>query len=393
MFARHLHKIVDYTRRIVIIPGNHDIKQSNNTIIKDEEKISLGDSIRSIVVAINNPKIVYYDKSGIFKDEVIGLSWVVWSQKNKHSKLQPKPEYNPWIENSIPEGPFIELFHDPVRNAKAFDGKPSKHFENYAITLNDFKANLILANDIHSPDIIWFGENNDIPYIKGNEKHGYNKVVFDLSTNKPVSVDFIPVSNPVSRQTMYLSKDFEYTEEKILLLTKSMKATSSMLIRIIASGNLAGFVETQSIFEKTFKEAFKESIVELYLECTSDIVLEQTVNQEAFEDLEQALDKTKIIDLSKAYIRKLVDSTSTIEKEDKEEAIQYISDLFVEEFNKHSFTQTLNKIDFISFTGNNFMNFGKFNFEIKPAKINRIIGTNGIGKTKIWSFIAWMYID
>jgi predicted MPP superfamily phosphohydrolase len=154
MFARHLHKIVDYTRRIVIIPGNHDIKQSNNTIIKDEEKTSLGDSIRSIVVAINNPKIVYYDKSGIFKDDVIGLSWVVWSQKNKHSKLQPKPEYNPWIENSIPEGPFIELFHDPVRNAKAFDGKPSKHFENYAITLNDFKANLILANDIHSPDII-----------------------------------------------------------------------------------------------------------------------------------------------------------------------------------------------------------------------------------------------
>jgi ATPase subunit of ABC transporter with duplicated ATPase domains len=121
--------------------------------------------------------------------------------------------------------------------------------------------------------------------------------------------------------------------------------------------------------------------------------LEQTVNQEAFEDLEQALDKTKIIDLSKAYIRKLVDSTSTIEKEDKEEAIQYISDLFVEEFNKHSFTQTLNKIDFISFTGNNFMNFGKFNFEIKPAKINRIIGTNGIGKTKIWSFIAWMLVD
>lgn len=413
MFSLHLHQILPHTSRIIIIPGNHDIKQKNNAIVKDGEKTSIGDSIKSIVTSIKSDKISYYNHTGIYKDSVFDLSWAVWSQITKHSSIEPKPAYSPWSENDVPKGAFIELFHDPIRNAKNFSGEPDKTFEKYGISLADFKANLIIAGDIHNPDIIYFDKNkvftyssslvmrnfgegdyfsNEVKRISGNAKHGYNKILFDPETNTATSVEFVKIQNPIERYTFNLSKDFDYTESSIKTLTLgiNMKIVKPM-IRIIASGNLSKYVESAQLFDDIFKSKFPN--VELSLECTSDIILEQDVNTDELQDLESALDRNKIIDLSKAYINKLVDSTSTIDKDDKEEAKKYIIELFVDEFNKQTFDQTLNLIALKSFKVDNFMNFDSAEIEFTNNNITRITGTNGIGKTKIWSFLAWLFTD
>jgi energy-coupling factor transporter ATP-binding protein EcfA2 len=192
---------------------------------------------------------------------------------------------------------------------------------------------------------------------------------------------------------MYLNKNFEYNELNINLLATSINVakTDRPQIRIIASGNLSSYVEAKSIFEKIFRETYPNSSISL--ESTSDIVLEQVIANAELTNLEEALDRDKIVNLSKQYIIKLVDSTSTIDKDDKEEAKKYIIDLFVEEFNKHTFEQILNKIDVSNFEISNFMNFDEAKIQFKANKINRITGTNGIGKTKIWSVMSWLLTD
>lgn len=416
MFSKHLHAILPYTSRIVIIPGNHDIKQKNNSMIKNGEKTNISDSIKAIVTAINNTKISYYEKSGVYKDEVFPLSWAVWSQIYKHSSLEPKPAYSPWSHSDLPDGAFIELFHDPIRGAKDFSGEENIKFQKYGISLADFKSNLIIANDIHTPDIIHFGETSEriftyssslimrnfgegdyykdeLKYVDGNNKHGYNRIVFNIDSNMPVSCEFFPIYNPFSRHTFYLSKTFNYNEFNIGKLYASINAKDNdpVLVRIVASGNLSEYTEQQKVFEELFYMKFPGG--RLSLECTNDIVLEQSVDIEAIQDLESALDRNKIINLSKSYINKLVDATSTIDKDDKAEAKEYIIDLFVEEFNKQTFEQLLNKIDLVDFKVDNFMNFGQAEFDFKNNQINRIVGTNGIGKTKMWSFLAWLFTD
>lgn len=415
MFSDHLHAILPHTKRIIIIPGNHDIKQKNNTIIKEGEKTSIGDSIRSIVSAIKSDKISYYSHTGLYKDSVFDITWAVWSQISKHSALDPKPAYSPWVENEYPTGNVIELFHDPIRNAKNFSGEPDETFKKYGIGLEDFKANTILAGDIHNPDIIWFGENNErvfsyssslvqrnfgegdyytneVKRVSGNSKHGYNFINFDETTNKTTLIEFYEIKNEVSRHTYNLSKSFDYSDINIRSLVSSIPSSSvSPQIRIIASGNLSKYVESQKDFESAFYTKFKNC--NLSLECTSDIILEQENLNIDILDIESALDRTKIIALSTAYIHKLVDSTSTIEKDDKAEAKTYITELFVDEFNKHTFEQVLNKIDLLDFHIDNFMNFDEATVAFKNNTITRISGTNGIGKTKLWSFLAWLFTD
>lgn len=420
MFSDFLHKILPHTEKVVVFDGNHDIKQKHNGIIKNDGLTHLISSpIKTIVSAINSPKILYFEKTGLYPVPEYDLTFALSSQINKHSPLNPKPPYIVWENHDVREvetSGLIELFHDPIQNCKDFNGQPKTVFTDYRITLDTFRANLIVAGDIHNPDIIYFGENKDRVFtyssslvqrnygegnyysdgdlvVNGNEKHGFNTIKFNTDTNRVEDVKFHKIVNPISRHTVNLSKEFVYNEENIETLAHGIDRTPFNKIRIIASANPKQFALAEQIFIDKFNEVIGVENIELNFGWTSDALVESYDGVESFEDFESILDKNEIMKVARNYIENLVSKTTIVDKEDKPVVIEKIFGIFEKEFSQVEFDENRTTLDIISGKINNFMNFGSTEFEIKNNKLTRVIGTNGSGKTKILSFISWMLND
>lgn len=413
MFTLLLRNILklEFVKRIIIINGNHDVKQSNNGIIIGGEKQNQKDSIYSIVRAIDDERISYYEHTGLYKDTVFDITWCVWSQLDKHSAKTNKPNYSPWVENSLPSGASIELYHDPISTCISFDGETPKHFQNYKVSLNDFKCNTVLAGDIHAPQISWFGDGRLFTYSSslvmrgfgegdyfkdfkllhlGNKKHGYNIINFDIDQNKATSCEFIEVKNPIGRYTIELTNQFVYNEENIKMLTSLITPSSINYIRLLCSGNISEFINAQELLLNVFKSTLPNVKLEF---AHDENVLNIEIDESAFEDIESVLDKDKILEISKKYINTTVDSTTTIDKEDKEGAKETIYNYLKEQFENIELSQTTRAYNFSSFNFTNFMNFESTSLVITEDRMNVIGGTNGVGKTTAKHGISWLLAD
>lgn len=415
MLSKFLHKIleVESVNRIIIIPGNHDIKQNHNGIIVEGEKINTTDSIDSIVSSINDPRISYYRHTGIYDDSKYALKWAVWSQVDKHSAREIKPAYSPWINNTPPETPFIELYHDPTNTCVSFDGKTPFYFENYKVSLNDFKSNCILAADIHAPQITWFGDNKDRLFtypsstvmrnfgegdyyrnheatIFGNKMHGYNIIEYDLEAGKPLSCEFKRIENPVHRFTIYLDDKFIYAEETIKQLALTLDQSSINLVRIVCESNISEFIKSQELLLSIFKTHVSNVKLEF---AHSENVLGIEVDEEMFEDLENIINNEKILEIADKYIDQVVTSTSIVSIEDKEEVKNRIYEYLSDQLNKTDLTSDTNTLNFISLELENFMNFDVAEITFQNNKINVVKGANRVGKTTVMHGLNWILSD
>lgn len=412
MLLRETLKI-NSVKRIIIIPGNHDVKQRHNVIIRSGLKTNVKDSISSVVNSINDSRISYYQRSGVYRDTYFDLSWAVWSQIDKWSAQDPKPAYSPWIDNEIPDGPFIELYHDPKRGAKGFDGQETVAHKDYKVSLDDFKANTIIAGDIHAPEIVWFGENNDKLFTyasslvirnfgegnyhrnenilyKGNDLHGYNVIEYNQETDKAVSCQFVPVQNPVVRSTIYVDKQMVYTPEHVKLVLSKVDNGSVNLIRFTCSDNIKQFIENKQMIAETCHEAFQNCQVSFAYE---NEMIDMEIDEELFDDLSTAIDKDKIFELSKSYIERIINKTSTIAKEDKPVAIEYLTKILEIELSKIDLTAQTRKIDVLVAACNNFMGLAETEFTFTGKAMNVITGANGTGKSTAIHLMNWLFTD
>jgi DNA repair exonuclease SbcCD ATPase subunit len=127
-----LHTVSLYVDEIIIVPGNHDVRKRN---------INRINSVETIVKLIENPKVVYLEKSGFFQDNVFPeIVWVNWFHTEKH--------INPW--NDIPHKRdknkvYIDLFHDPINGAVNDLGFV---FDNKRL-VSDFKGEISMFGDLH----------------------------------------------------------------------------------------------------------------------------------------------------------------------------------------------------------------------------------------------------
>lgn len=404
----------------LIFDGNHDIKQKNNGIVKDDGLTHLISSpIKTIVRAINSENIVYLEKTGLYEFPKFDVTFALSSQINKHSPLNPKPPYLVWDAYDIREvntNGLIELFHDPIRNCKDFNGEPKMVFTDYRITLDVFKSNLVIAGDIHNPDIIRFGENNDRIFtyssslvqrnygegnyysdgnliVNGNDKHGFNTITFNTETNKVEQIKFISVKNPISRHTINLSKEFVYEQNEITTVAHGLDTTAYNKVRLIACSNPKQFALSEQMFIDTFNEIVGSEKLEINFGWTSDVLVDDFESIESFDDFESALDKNEIKKVARNYIENLVNKTTIVDKDDKPETIENVYRIFENEFSKIEFDENRYVIDIIGGEIDNFMNFGKTSFNIINNKMTRVLGSNGVGKTKLESFIAWILTD
>lgn len=132
-FLNGLSKIA----KVVVIKGNHDYRKKNHNRL---------DSVKHLIDIMKNNDIVFYNKTGFYKDENI-----VWCVHN-HGEKVLKAKSNPWIHN-LNEKPkeqnltYIDLFHDPVYGCSLDNG--SKGTNNSYTKLSDFKGDYGFFGDIH----------------------------------------------------------------------------------------------------------------------------------------------------------------------------------------------------------------------------------------------------
>lgn len=414
IFARHLNNILQHTKRIIIIPGNHDVRQRGIPLDDAVQKRNITDSIDSIVTAVNSKKISYYKETGLYIDSVFDITWAVWSQWTKHSMMDPKPAYSPWDDNSIDDvttKACIELFHDPIRGARDFTGEPSSHFTNHSIGLDNFRANTIIAGDIHAPDIIWFGDNkerlftysssltqrnfgegdyyrNISRFISGNSMHGYNTIVFDIEQNRATECQWHELTHCVSRHTFYLDDKFNY--DTMIGALQLDNPTAFNHVRIVCQKNMKAFLEHEQQIIEHFQSKWSCTV---HTDFAAD-VLDIEINSDEFTDLSQVIDKSKILNISKSYIDAIVDKTSTIDSSSKDEAKEYLYSIFDKQLANTELTKSSSKVDITSATISGFMPFSDTVYvNFLRHNITQISGTNGVGKTKIFDFVKWIWSD
>ena len=162
--------------KTIVIIGNHDFLESNNTRL---------DAITPIVDSLKNDNIVYLKNRGVYPDE--NINWCVYSLMDHNIP--------PEIIKS--ESTNIGLFHGPVQGLTTDVGYK---FED-GFDVSKFKGcDLVLCGDIHKRQVF------DIPggnkaYMIGSTiqqnfgekltKHGYG--VYDVENNQ---YDFVDLPNP-----------------------------------------------------------------------------------------------------------------------------------------------------------------------------------------------------
>jgi len=124
-FLNRLSKIA----KVIITRGNHDMRKKNK---------NRKDVIETITTLIDNPNVIYYNKSGFYSDGII--TWVV------HHHLEG---INPWYDIKHKRDNtkiYIDLYHDPIQGCKGHNGYPLK---NSKYKLSDLKGDYSMLGDIH----------------------------------------------------------------------------------------------------------------------------------------------------------------------------------------------------------------------------------------------------
>lgn len=408
-FLRELSKI----STVVITNGNHDLKQKNNELIIDHKSAVEPDDIQTVLEALDNPNIKYLKRTGFY--EVDGVTFAVWGHYEKFNRLaSDQRPYSPWeLDESKDYNPnnVIELFHDPVQNCKGFSGKSEIAFLDYKRKVTDFKSPLVLAGDIHMPDIIEFGNDQTFTYCsslimrnfgegnyyknghsvqKGNNNHGYNLVHYtNDGENVTKSIEFKSIKPKVSRHTITLDDKFDYDNIEMVAIDK----TEFNHIRFKIDDKVDEFFKNQ---DKLY--AFLQSVCN----CTfHDPVFDKNVgvdfnDEYTIDSVESIINSDKVVELAEVYIGKAVDKTTTIGKEDAEKAKKMLNDIFKKAFNKAGdLTTNIKTVTVEKLTINNALTFGQ-NVVVDIDSIGNIVrvsGANAVGKTKIFTILGYMFTD
>jgi hypothetical protein len=197
-----------------ITRGNHDCRKKS---------LKRVDSVKAIVKTLDNPKVIYYDKTGFHEDD--NVTWVVWHHGD--------PKNNPWKTKegkSILANPnhyfTIDLFHDPVTGCKSTTGFEMKSKQYYK--LSDFKGQMSMFGDIHRMQYLdkaqtkaYCGSLIAQDVTEGDDNfHGY--LLWNIEDK---SVQEIPIESEYSFKNIRINQytDFNDLDFEIPNPTKNMK--------------------------------------------------------------------------------------------------------------------------------------------------------------------------
>jgi len=350
-----------------ITRGNHDYLANNSKRI---------DSIKAIVTLINNPNIIYYDKTGFYDDE--NITWAVWhhGEKNNNpwkSKTGKQIEIDKQTSNKI----YIDLFHDPIGGCKSTTGFEMNSKSYYKIS--DFKSDYLLAGDIHLQQYLdknktkaYSGSLISQDFSEGDDAfHGY--LLWDVVDK---TVKEIPVYNEYSFKNIKITPytDFDDLDYEISNPTKYMK------IRFIW-GTLPQTRNKEN--ENKLTQYFNKKYENITISNKNEFIENEKIEVKDKITLENITNSAVQHKIFREYLEKIGTEKQLIED---------IIKLDIDEINSKIIIDDVSNIEWniIKFGCNNFMSYGKFDINWRDQDgIYQIVGKNENGKTTIYKNILY----
>jgi len=350
-----------------ITRGNHDCRKKN---------LKRVDSIEAIVKTLNNPNVIYYDKTGFYDDE--NITWVVWHHgDNKNNPWKIKQGKQIEIDRKSNKRIYIDLFHDPIIGCKSTTGFEMKSKSYYKIT--DFKGDFSMFGDIHC---MQFLDKNKTKVYSGSllaqdvtegdsSFHGYllwdviNKTAQEISIHNDYSFKNIKI-------TPYT--DFDNLDFEIENPTKYMK------VRFIW-GTLPQTRTKEN--ERKIIEYLKSKYKNIIISHKNEFLENEKIDVNESITLQNITDKAVQQEIFKEYLTKIGADE------------QLITDVFALD------EEILNEIeinidqsiewDIIKFGGKNFMSYETMDIDWRNMDgLFQITGINTAGKTTIMKILSYV---
>jgi len=194
-----LNNLSNLCKEVIIVHGNHDLRKKN---------LNRTNSIETIVRLINNPKVVYFGKSGFYNDSLYNIVWV----NHSHSEKQ----INPWknIQHIKDNSKiYIDLFHDPINGCSINSGAVFK--DSKLRIIKDFKGDISMFGDIHK--FQYFRKNKTAAYSSSLIQQNFGEslehgVIIWSIDNNDITSEFIQIDNEHTFINLYIDEGEDYDD-------------------------------------------------------------------------------------------------------------------------------------------------------------------------------------
>lgn len=351
--------------KVIITIGNHDLSLKN---------LNRVDSIDTIVKLINNKNVIYYNKSGFYKDGKI--TWVVYHHPDK--------QLDPW-KNKIKDKNqiYIGLFHDPILNCindlgYIFDNNKYKNISYFKN--NDF---LLLA-DIHK--LQYFRKNKTAAYCGSTIQQNFGETVgnhgillWNIKSKTDFKIEEVNIPNDHTFINFYIDEGFDY-DDIILETTERIGIQPEFKVHWT---DLSSNINTEN--ERRIRKYIKDTYNTNKVKFSKTYIYTDIISSKM---LSESLDLTNIVVHRKIFKEYLLEQGYN--KKDIEEILK-IDDIINDRLEiKEQQTNIEWKIDKLWF--NNFKVFGDNNIlDWRNLKgLIQISGENQQGKTTILDVITYI---
>lgn len=353
-----------------ITRGNHDCRKKN---------LKRVDSIKAIVKTLNNPNVIYYDKTGFYYDED-KLIWAVWHHgdaKNNPWKIKKQKIWGIEEPIDLSQWTIIDLFHDPVNGCKSTTGFDMKSKSYYKAS--DFKGNISMFGDIHRAQFLdsaqtkaYCGSLIAQDFGEGDDNfHGY--FMWDVA-NKVA--EQIPIANEYSFKNVQITPftDFDDLDFEIDNPTKQMR------VRFVW-GTLPQVRTKEN--ERKIVEYVKSKYKNVIISHKNEFVETDKVDVNENVTLENITSKEVQHEIFKEYLTKIGTDQTIVN-----DIIALDEEILNEiEINEEPSIEW----NIIKFGGINFMSYEQLDIDWRNMDgLFQITGINTAGKTTIMKLISYI---
>jgi len=350
-----------------ITRGNHDMQKSNN---------NRTDSVEAIVKTLNNPNVIYYNKTGFYVDE--NIIWSVWHHGDKNNNPYKSKEGKKILAYDSQSGyTTIDLFHDPIGGCKSTTGFEMKSQSYYKIS--DFKGNFGLFGDIHLQQYLdkaktkgYCGSLISQDVTEGNDNfHGY--LLWDVIGKR---VSEIPIYNDYSFKNINITPytDFEDLDFEI------ENPTTHMKVRFIW-GTLPQTRTKEN--ERKLIAYVKSKYIDITISHKNQFIENEKIDVNENITIENIVDESVQHEIFKEFLSKIGTS---------EDIINDVIALDGEILNEIEIGEDVSvEWNIIKFGGKNFMSYENFDIDWRDQDgLFQICGINTAGKTTILKSISYV---
>ncbi|MFW6246579.1 MAG: metallophosphoesterase [bacterium] len=350
-----------------ITRGNHDMRKKNAKRV---------DSVKAIVKTLNNPNVIYYDKTDVFYDD--NVAWFVWHHGD--SKTSPwKTKEGKIYEKLRINGDYvaIDLFHDPINGCVSDNGVELK--SKIYHKLSDFKGDYGFFGDIHKMQYLdkdktkaYSGSLIAQKFTEGDDDfHGY--LLWDIETG---SVDEIEIHNDYSYKNVVINPytDFDDLDFEIDNPTKHMR------VRFV----WATLPQTRNKEnERRLSEYLRGLYENVTISHTNKFIEDGSIVVNDKISLNNINDVTVQHEIFKEFLNKIGVEDSVIDDVIKLDG-EIIKSIDVD-------VDSGIEWDIVKFGGNNFMSYEKLDIDWRKLEgLFQITGINTAGKTTILKLISYL---